>query len=214
MDAVILAWHADPSLNYRLLDIGAGCGIISLILARRFSGIKVYGVEIQQSMACLANLNVLKNKMTDRIEVICRDLKILCPEDTGGTLDMVITNPPFGKAGCTRVGPDRSKNAATHEIYATLADVLACSKRMLKVFGTLIIIYPAQRLPELFYELRAAQLEPKWLRMVHPFVTQNANRVIVKAVKRGSQGLTIGSPLYVHQADRSYTPEIERMFRL
>ena len=212
IDSVILAWHARPLCNQKVLDMGTGCGIVSIILARRFADIRIYGIEIQKSMACLAQWNILKNKMADRVKVICDDLRNLTPKDIDGPADLVVANPPFEKVGCSRIGSDYSKSVATHEISASLSDVVECSKRVLRISGALLIIFPAHRLMELFYELRTRKMEPKWVRMVHPYFLSDANRVIVKAVKYGSEGLAIGPPLYVHQADRSYTPEVESMF--
>ncbi len=211
LDAVILAWHADPLSGFRVLDLGTGCGIVSLILGYRFERIKIYGIEIQQPLADLADSNVKENRMADRIKIIRKDLRTLDPGDTEGTVDMVVVNPPFGKIGCARMSPDRSKNAATHEVSATLRDVVKCSERMLKVAGAMTVVYPVQRMPELLDELRRAELEPKWLRMVHPWVCQDANRVIVKAVKKGRKGLSVVPPLFVHETDRSFTPEVKGM---
>ncbi len=214
IDAVVLAWHVNVLGHKRVVDLGTGCGIIALILARRFPHIHIMGIEIQKSLAYLAQCNVLKNQMTKQVQIICDDLKNLYTKDIGGPVDMVVANPPFGKAGCTRLGSDKSKCGATHEIFATLSDVIECSARLLNISGTLMMIYPAQRLVELFHTLRKAGLEPKRLRTVHPHVFADANRVIVRAVKHGRQELVIEPPLYVHQANGAYTTEVEAMFRL
>jgi tRNA1Val (adenine37-N6)-methyltransferase len=214
IDALLLAHQANPKRNQRILDLGTGCGIIALILARRFPDIKLYGIEIQESMVQLARVNVLQNKLERQIKVICADMKCICPKDIQGPVDMVVVNPPFGKNGHSRVGHDIAKTVAKHEILATLFDVIEFSVRVLKVSGTLLMIYPAQRLAELFYSLRTAKLEPKWLRTVHPHYHAEAGRVIVKAVKQGRAGMTISSPLYMHETDGSYTPEIEKMFKI
>jgi tRNA1Val (adenine37-N6)-methyltransferase len=214
IDALLLAHQVNPKRNQRILDLGTGCGIIALILARRFPDIKIYGIEIQESMAQLARFNVLENNLEEQIKIICADMKCIGPKDFQGPVDMVVVNPPFGKTGHSRFGHDVAKTAAKHEIFATLSDVIEFSVRALNVSGTLYIIYPAQRLTELLYRLRIAKLEPKRFRTVHPHYHAEANRVIVKAVKHGRGGVTIGSPLYVHGTDGSYTPEIEKMFRI
>jgi len=214
IDALMLAHQVNPDRNQRILDLGTGCGIIALIVARRFPDIKIYGIEIQEPMARLAHFNVFENNLEGQIKVLCADMKCLCPKDIEGPVDMVVANPPFGKSGHSRFGQDMAKTVAKHEVFATLSDVIEFSLRVLKELGTLFMIYPAQRLTELFYSLRSAKLEPKWFRTVHPQYHADANRVIVKAVKHGRGGLIIGAPLYVHGEDGSYTPEIEKMFEL
>jgi tRNA1Val (adenine37-N6)-methyltransferase len=214
IDALMLAHHINPNRKQRILDLGTGCGIISLIAARKFPDLKIYGIEIQESMALLAHFNVLQNKLEGQITIICADMKCLCSKDIEGPVDMIVVNPPFGKSGHSRFGPDIAKNVAKHEIFATLSDIINFSSRVLKNSGILLMIYPSQRLTELFYTLQTADLEPKWLRTVHPRHHAEANRVIVKAVKNGRGGISIGSPLYVYESNGSYTPEIEKMFKI
>jgi tRNA1Val (adenine37-N6)-methyltransferase len=214
IDALMLAHQVNPDRTQRILDLGTGCGIIALILACKFPDIKIYGIEIQDSLAQLANLNVIDNKLEDQIKIICADMKYLSLKDIDGPVDLVVVNPPFGKSGHFRCGNDMAKNIAKHEILATLCDVIEFSARVLKASGTLLMIYPAQRLTELFNNLQTAKLEPKWFRTVHPRYHTPANRVIVKAVKHGRRGITIDSPLYVYEAHGFYAPEIEKMFKI
>jgi tRNA1Val (adenine37-N6)-methyltransferase len=214
IDALMLAHHVNPERNQRILDLGTGCGIISLIIARRFPHLKIYGIEIQEPMAQLAHFNVFQNKLEGQITIICADIKCLCSKDIEGPVDMIVVNPPFGKFGHSRFGQDMAKTGAKHEIFATLSDIIKFSSGVLKDSGILLMIYPSQRLAELFYTLQIAHLEPKWLRTVHPGHQTEANRVIVKAIKNGRGGITIGSPLYVYGPNGSYTPEIEKMFKV
>ncbi len=210
-DSLILAHHVDPKEKQRIADLGTGCGIIALIIARKFPHVKIYGIEIQEAMAQLAYSNVLENRMEKQIEIVCSDMKFLQAKDIGGFMDLVVVNPPFGKSGHCRCSDNFEKNVAKHEVYATLSDVIDFSKRVLRVLGDLFIIYPTQRIPELLYALRMAELEPRWLRTVHPRFNANADRVIVKAVKHGRESMTIGPPLIVHGKDGSFTPEIKQM---
>jgi tRNA1Val (adenine37-N6)-methyltransferase len=214
IDALMLANHVNPNQNQRILDLGTGCGVISLIIARKFPDLKIYGIEIQESMAQLANFNVFKNKLQGQITIICADINCLCLKDIEGPVDMIVANPPFGKSGHSRFGQNTAKTVAKHEIFATLSDIIKFSSRVLKDSGTLLMIYPSQRLTELFFTLKTANLEPKWLRTIHPRHHSDAKRVIVKAVKNGRGGITIGSPLYVHGSNGTYTPEIEKMFKV
>ena len=209
-----MAHQANPKGNQRILDLGTGCGIIALIVARKFPDIKVYGVELQKSLAALANLNVFENRLQRQIKVICGDMKILGIKDIEGPVDMVIVNPPFGKSGGTRIGHNFEKTVAKHEVFATLSDVIKFSVRVLKVSGSLLMIYPSHRLSALFEALRTLKLEPKWLRTIHSHHTSDGKRVIVKAVKHGKEGLIIGSPLIVHKSDGSYTSEVEKILRV
>jgi tRNA1Val (adenine37-N6)-methyltransferase len=194
--------------------LGAGCGIVSLVLARRHPDIVVYGVEIQAGLALAARINVIENKLDDRIKVFCEDMKHVKPSAFGGPVDMVVSNPPFGKVGAGRLGSDEIKMAAKHELFAELSDVVEASARVLKVSGSLAIVYSAERLADLLYCLRRAKLEPKWLKPIYPNENAEANRVVVKAVKYGRPGLLMKAPMLVHKPDGSYSEEALKMFEL
>ena len=214
LDSILLAYYARPERSQRLLDLGAGCGIVSLILARRHPDIVVYGIEIQPNLALAAHINVMENRLTDRIKVFCEDMKHARPSDFGGPVDMVVANPPFGKAGAGRLGPDRGKMGAKHEVFAELGDVLDAAARVLKVSGSLVIVYPAERLSDLLCFLRKAKLEPKWLKPIYPTENADANRVVLKAVKYGRPGLAIKAPLRVHKPDGCYCEDATKIFEL
>ena len=93
IDAVILAYHAGGGSGERVLDLGTGCGIIPMILAFRDPHIRIYGIEVQASLAKLAMENVEANRMADRVTILTADMKLLRPEMTGGPVDLVVVNP-------------------------------------------------------------------------------------------------------------------------
>jgi len=214
IDAVLLAGHAAPQPQDLVLDLGTGCGIIPLILAYRNPKIKVYGVEVQQQLADLAGLNVKKNGMEDRIVVCCMDMKELPTDDMiPGPMDLVVSNPPYRKALSGRLNPNRQRAVARHEIKATLADVVETARRMLRVAGRLLMIYPAQRMTDLVIQMRAADIEPKFVRLVHSNAHAAAKLVLVEGKKQGRPGVKVGPPLIIYHEDGSYSSEVQEMLR-
>lgn len=214
VDAVLLAHHAAASPAERYLDLGTGCGIIPLILAFRKPEATLTGIEIQKDLADLATANVTENRLTDRITILQRDMKQMTHRDTGGPVDMVVSNPPYRRMRSGRMNPNPQKAAARHEIHATLTQVVATAARMLDLSGRFALIYPAERLAELLSALRAATLEPKWLRTIHSRRETAAKLVLVEALKGGRSGMKIGPPLVIYGADGNYTPEVAAMFTL
>lgn len=212
LDSILLADSLHPMPGDRIVDLGTGCGIISLIIAYRNRDVKLFGIEMQSVLAEIAHLNVVENQMTDRIKIHCEDLKNLHPDNFRGPFDLVVSNPPFIKAGTGRLGPDTEQSIARHEIEASLSDVLKSAYRLLKVSGKMAIIYPASRLVDLLYNLRCFKLEPKWLRQIQPKTNDPANRIIVHAVKEGRPGLKIESALIIYSPDGAYSHEVEQMF--
>lgn len=212
IDAVLMAGHAKPRPEGTVLDLGTGCGIIPMILAYRHATIKVYGIEVQPQLAELAALNVAENNMGDRISILCMDMKTLQPDVISGPVDLVISNPPFRKAESGRINPNRQRAIARHEIKATLFDVVESARRMLPLAGRFITIYPAERITDILSQMRSADIEPKFLRMIHSGANTAAKLILVAGSKGGRPGVKIGPPLIIYKEDGSYTEDVQQMF--
>ena len=216
IDSILLAHSLIPRPGDTILDLGTGCGIIALILARRFAEIRLWGVEIQSRLATLARENVAVNGFVDRIQIRHGDLRRMTDvADFGpecGSVDWVVCNPPYRPRHGGRINPNRQKAIAIQEIEATLADIAAAAGRMLRPGGQLGLIYPAERMVDLMCALRANALEPKHVRWVHPHPGADAHRVLLCAAKQGGPGLKVAPPLDIYGRKGEYTPEVSKMF--
>jgi len=212
IDAVILAHHADPKPGDKVVDLGTGCGIVPLILAYRHPNLNVYGVEIQAELAAISEQNILENHLDDRISILHEDMNTLKINRVCGPVDLVISNPPYRKAHSGRINPNRQRAVARHEIRTTLGDVIETARRLLRPFGHYLSIYTADRMTDMFTQLRSAGLEPKFLRSIHSTRNSEAKLILVEALKGGGPGIKIGPSLIIYQTDGSYTAEVENMF--
>lgn len=212
LDAVILAFYARPHKTDRILDLGTGCGIISLIMAYRQPDIFVYGVEVQRRLAVIAEQNVSTNRMEDRIRILQMDMKALTEKMISGPVDLVVSNPPYRVPNSGRTNPDQQRAVARHEIKITLKEVVETARRMLKNKGRFLVIISAERLTDILTMLRLESMEPKRIVMIHSRAGSDAKMVLVEGVKMGRSGLTIRPPLYIYKGDGIYTESIEKMF--
>ena len=212
IDAVILANHAIPRSGEKVLDLGTGCGIISLILAYRQPDITIYGVEVQAKLAELAIANVRDNQLEDRITVICTDMKLLKPAMTSGPVDLVVCNPPFRRYGSGRLNPDEQRAIARHEIKASLGDIIQTSRRVLRKAGRLILIHTAGRMIDALVQMRTDGIEPKFIRMIHSRKSLEATLIVIEGIKGGRPGVKIAPPLFVYDQGNEYTQEVKSMF--
>jgi tRNA1Val (adenine37-N6)-methyltransferase len=213
IDAVLLAHLACPRPQDRLIDIGAGCGIVALILAFRFPGVCIHAVEIQPVLAELARENARLNGLAARIEVAQEDLRRIRQQDTGGPFDLMVCNPPYRKARSGRINPDPQKAMARHELAASLPDVMEAAARLLKRAGRLAVIYPSERTAELIAEMRSVSIEPKVLRMIHSRIDAGAKLTFVEGSLGGNPGLRVEPPLAIYGEQGQYSPEVESMLR-
>ena len=212
IDSVILANLARIKPGERILDIGTGCGIISLILARRYPDIMIYGIEIQSDMADIAVRNVAENHLEHRILILNQDIRTITPADTGGCADVVICNPPHFEANSGRVNPDPRVAMARHEIKMTLEDLILAADRMLAPGGRLMVLYPAARMPDIITRMRGAGIEPKKAVMIHSKPGENAIRVMMEGVRGGRRGLFVAPPFHIYDTDGGYSSPMQAMF--
>lgn len=212
IDAVLLAWHAMPRADERVLDLGTGCGIIPLILTYRHPSITAFGIEIQQDLADLAISNVRANQMQNRIEVLQQDMRDLKPDMIGGPVDLVVCNPPYRKPKSGRLNPDSQRAIARHEIKVSLADVLQTVRRILRTAGRFVTVYTAERIVELLCRMRTEGIEPKFMRLIHSQLDTEAKLILVDGVKGARPGTRMGPPLIIDDTNGEYSKEIQQMF--
>ena len=212
IDAVLLASYARPRAQERVLDLGTGCGIIPLILACRHPNITVCGVEIQAELARMAISNISANHLQHRITVICGDMCELKPNLIGGPVDLVVCNPPYHKSKSGRLNPEQQRAIARHEIKVNLDDILQTAKRMLRTAGRFVTIYTAERITDLFVQMRSQGIEPKSLRTVHAQLSAEAKLILVSGTKGAQPGTRLDPPLLLYDSNGEYSREVQEMY--
>lgn len=214
LDALLLADFPAVRTCSRILELGAGSGVVSLLLAKRYPRAKVAGVEIQDGLYGRAVRNAEVNGLSGRVEFVHMDLKKFPKAMPAEGFDMVVMNPPFRKPDTGRISPGDERAAARHELTANLRDIVKVSSVMLKNRGRLVMVHHPARLPELLRLMHTYNLEPKRLRMVHSHTKDEARMVLVEAVKAGAEGLKVLPPLFVYESERVYTAEMREFYGL
>lgn len=211
LDAVLLAALPRPKPGDRVMDIGTGCGILPILLAFRNPNIQILGIELQGTLAKLAEKNVLANQMQDRVTVFNHDVRHLQSEMIGGTVDWIISNPPYRPAQSGRINPNAERATARHEIHLKLRDLIHNAQKFLRTGGQFAVIYPSERMVDLFCEMRKAGIEPKWIQNIHSRRADEAKLMLVQGRMRGNPGLKVAQPLIIYDADGNYSKAVEQM---
>ena len=196
-DAVQLARFTKLRPRERVIDLGAGCGILSLLLIDKAPGLHFTALEIQRRMYALALRSVSLNGLDGRITVLNADLRD-APKSLGyGAFDAAVANPPYDKPDAVWPIGNESHRVARYEVMCTLEDVATSASRLLRNGGRLYMIHRAGRCLEVLDTLRNLRLEPKTLRFVHATAEKQANFMLVEGIKLASPGLNVLPPVLV-----------------
>ena len=194
VDALLLAEFVSVRSEDVVVDLGAGCGIISLFLAVKRKVGFIVGLELQEELASQAQRNIVLNKLEKKMAIIRGDLRHLPMGPAFAHI--VVCNPPYRRQKSGRINPDLSKAIARHELSTKVNDILAAGKALLKEEGRLALIYPANRLAEIFAKMKIQDIEPKRLQIVFPNSYSHAKLAMIEGRLRGKSGLKILPPLF------------------
>ncbi len=212
-DAVLLADFADVSPGQHVVDLGTGCGIIPLLLIARRPDIHITGIEIQSGIADMAQRSIAMNKLNDRINIVCGDLKDARKYVPHG-VDTVVCNPPYEKADAGKHNGSAHVSIAKREIKCTLDDVVGAAAKLLRTGGRLFMIYRTERFAELMSVMRAKRIEPKRIRPVAPQIDKAPNFMLVEGRAGAHTGVKFAPTLAVYEKDGTYTEELKKIYRI
>ncbi|MGN0383785.1 MAG: tRNA1(Val) (adenine(37)-N6)-methyltransferase [Eubacterium sp.] len=212
MDAVLLSGYAVVKPGDKVLDMGTGTGIIPILLEAKTEGKHFTGLEIQQESVEMARRSVQYNKLEEKIDIVYGDIKSASQIFGAGVFDVVTTNPPYMNDNHGLKNPKLPKAIARHEVLCTLEDVVRESSKVLKPSGRLYMVHRPHRLVEIINMLTGYKLEPKRMKMVHPFADKEANMVLIEAVKGGNSMIKVEKPLIVYKEHGIYTDEIYTIY--
>jgi tRNA1Val (adenine37-N6)-methyltransferase len=212
IDALLLAAFARGRCAGAVADLGTGCGVLPVLLARHAPIERILGVEIQAELAELARYNSVFNGCGDQVSILHGDVRGLRAMVPAESFDAVVTNPPFYPALSGRINPMAQKAVARHELHGSLDDFIAACSYLLKQGGSCMVVYSAARLPDLLAAMRKKSLEPKTLRFVHARSDEPATMVLAEAVKGAGAEMSIEPPLVLYASRGVYSGQARELF--
>lgn len=208
MDAVLLSGFARVKQGEKAIDLGTGTGIIPILLEAKYEGEHYTGLDIQDEMADMATRSVALNHLEEKVSIVKGDIKEASRLFGAASFDVVTSNPPYMNDAHGLKNPDLPKAISRHEVLCTLDDVTREAARLLRPGGRFYMVHRPHRLIEIITALTKYKLEPKRMKMVHPFVEKDANMVLIEAVRGGKSMIKVEAPIVVYREPGVYTQEI------
>lgn len=212
IDAVLLSDFAKVKKNENVLDLGTGTGIVPILLEAKTQGAHFTGLEIQPESADMARRSVAYNHLEEKVSIVTGDICHASEIFGKQTMDVITTNPPYmiGQHGITNDAD--AKTIARHEVMCSLEDIVRESAKVLKPNGRFYMVHRPFRLAEIMSLMVEYRLEPKRMRMVHPYVDREPNMVLIEGMKGAKSRMTVEKPLIVYKAPNEYTDEIYEIY--
>ena len=215
IDSVLLADFAkNIKKDAKVLDLGTGTGIISILLCGKTKLGNITGVEIQEEVAKMAIRSSKLNNLENRFNVINENILNLKNIYEKQSFDVVVTNPPYKKKNTGIINENKKKIISRHEITATLEDFIKVSSDLLKDKGELYMVHRPERLVDIFSVMRKNKIEPKILRMVYSNIHKEPQLILIKGIKNAKPFLKIENNLYIYDEKGNYTEEILKIYNM
>jgi tRNA1Val (adenine37-N6)-methyltransferase len=141
-DGVLLGAMADAENPQTILDVGAGTGVIALMLAQRFPDAKIDAVEIDELAAHTCKANFAKSPFQNRLTACAGSFQDFAKNHPDKQYDLIVSNPPF------YIHSLKSENKATqiakHTDEFFFQELIGFVAKSLKIGGTCCLILPEQ----------------------------------------------------------------------
>ena len=213
IDAVLLSDFAkNIKKNAKVLDLGTGTGIISILLCGKTNLEKIVGVEVQKEVADMAKRSSKLNNLENKFEIIKENIINLDKIYERNSFDVIVTNPPYKKENTGIVNEEEKKLISRHEVLAKLEDYIKISNKLLKDKGEFYMVHRPERLVDIIAYMRQYKIEPKEIRFVCSHEKEPPKLVLIKGVKNAKPFLKFKEDLYIYNNDGSYTDEIYEIY--
>lgn len=233
-DSVLLAAIASESCpqasrRIRVVDLGAGSGAVSVLMAARNRQLDLHAIELDTHRFDCLQRNIRINKLSDRMSALQLDIRRLIDRKNNGSwpnelkpseFDVVVMNPPYRKPVKTSIdrwesgdNKVRSTLMAGEEMAVSLEELLVVSARLLKPGGRLIMVHRPQRLPDIIEIMRKTAIEPVSLQVMESLPAKAPSRLIIvgrKGIKSG--GFRWLAPLIVYSRPGQMTEEAASLY--
>jgi tRNA1Val (adenine37-N6)-methyltransferase len=193
------AWTPVNVAMKRVLDVGAGTGLLSMMIAQRLPDAQIDALELNEPASLQAAQNVASSPFATRIQVMQADAAgWVAPY----SYDLIICNPPFFKASLT--GPDAARNAARHTGTLNPQSLSNLLLQHLSADGVASVMWPPPEHASFAMLAVASGFSMQALLRVHDKAGTRVTRVI-GLYSRKPFAKPVAEELIIKSGDGSYT---------
>jgi tRNA1(Val) A37 N6-methylase TrmN6 len=188
-----------------LLDVGAGCGIVGLLVARDNPKVTVEAVEKQPVFVEFAKKNAAENKLA--YTIYTSDFLAF---DAEKKYDYIVSNPPFYHSGAKKT-ENKMLATARYNEHLPIEDFFKKVSRLLKPHAHFVFCYDATQLFDVSVALSRVKMRLCDVRFVHPKEDRNASLMLLHA-RNGSKSMVRVWPPLIHFKQERLTQEVADIY--
>ncbi|MGC4036379.1 MAG: methyltransferase [Chitinophagaceae bacterium] len=205
------AWVAydlkKDSHSKKLLDIGAGTGLLSLMIAQQKKTLAIDAIEIEKEATVEATENIKRSPWKENINVIHGDVR---DYEVQHEYDVIVSNPPFYENELQSV--DQQKNTAHHSNNLTIDFLFRFIQSAIIKNGCFYILVPYKRIAEIEILLKQNELCLTEKVLVRQSINHNYFRVFIKGMLGNVHNERV-SELSIKDSDQRYTKEFIELLK-
>lgn len=208
-DSIALADFIKLPRQAAVLDLGAGCGTLGLLLCARDAACRVTGIELDPNAHAMALHNAAVNSLGDRLTSICNDLKNFAAFIKPGDFSCCVSNPPYFSGG----PESKTHPTARRDDTCSMADLMAAAAWALKYGGDLFLVHRPEKLGELIGCAAQKGLEIKRLRLLRHKQDGPVTLILAQCRKGAKPGL-IWEEEFLHFPDGAPSDHYRKLYHL
>ena len=189
----------------RVLDVGAGCGVVGLLVARDNKKVVLEAVEKQAAFIHYATTNARVNKISYKMHE--GDFLEL---DETHKYDYIISNPPFYPEGVQKSEDEMLFNAR-YNVHLPLTTFFKKVSRLLKPHSHFIFCYDATQFGLICAELERVKLRVVDVQFVHPKIDRSASLVMLH-VRNGSKSMMKVLPPFISFEGNEFSQKAQNIY--
>ena len=124
-----------------ILEIGAGQGIMSLLISEIDMVERIIAVEVQKDVYETLEKNIEINNLRQKITPLNENIK-----NIEGKYEFIFSNPPYKKVNAGKLPDNVTERISKYEILLTLEELFREIRRLLSNYGEFFVIVPNSRL--------------------------------------------------------------------
>ena len=208
-DSMVLADFVKLQRNAAVLDLGAGCGTLGVLLCAGDPSCHVTGIEIDPVAAEASRKNIADNRLESRLHILCRDLRGISDFLPAGSFSCCLSNPPYFSGGPA----SNQLPAARREDFCTPEDLFRAAGWALKYGGDFYLVQKPERLGQLIGEGFRQGFACKQLRLIRHRENGPVTLVLLKLRKGGKPGMLLDE-LSFYTSEGRPTEDYKRIYHI